>query len=69
MEQCLPRSQGCAEAAMSSEDLALPRALRAFSPACKFHEGRGSVPFGGLPGPGTVPGTNSGNARSTSIQL
>lgn len=69
MEQCLPRSQGCAEPAMSSKDLALPIAFRAFSPACKFHEGHGSVPFGGLPGPGTVSGTNLGNARSASIQL
>lgn len=69
MKQCLPRSQGCAEPAMSSKDLALPIAFRAFSPACKFHEGHGSVPFGGLPGPGTVSGTNLGNARSASIQL
>lgn len=57
MEQSLPRSQGCAEHAMSSKDLAIPfNAFKAFSAACKLHVGHGSVPFGGLPGPSTVVG-------------
>lgn len=50
MEQCLPRSQGCAEAAMSSEDLALPIALRAFSLPVSFMKAMAVFPLVGYQG-------------------